>query len=220
VSLKNLWTKRGTTGSVSAPDFHDWHDSTRLFAAMGYYTFTSDSDISVGVDGAPGYAAVTLVSPEFFNVFATPAVVGRTLSTADAATPLSVISHEFWMHRFNGRADIVGQSIDVARRSIPIVGVMPPGFAFPGHTHVWVSAALLPETTSRGAHNYRVVALLRDGASVDAVKAELSAVAARLEAAYPNTNAGKSATAIPLQEQLVGDTRNTLLMLFGVVALV
>src|SRR5262249_35826147 len=114
VSLANFWTKRGVTGAVSGPDFHDWHDTASSFAAMASWTVTSESDISVGATGVPGYAAVALVSPEFFNVFQTPASVGRTFSTADAATPLAVISHEFWILRFNGHPDIVGRAVDVA----------------------------------------------------------------------------------------------------------
>src|SRR5262249_19033950 len=136
VSLVNFWTKRGTTGSVSGPDFHDWHDTASSFDAMAYYTFTSDNDISVGANGTAGFTAAALVSAEFFNVFETPAIVGRTFSTADAAVPLAVISHEFWIQRFNGRSDVVGQAVAVGGRSVRIVGVMPAGFAFPGHTQL------------------------------------------------------------------------------------
>ena len=77
-----------------------------------------------------------------------------------------------------------------------------------------------PETTSRGAHNYRVVARLKEGVGLDRAQAEMTAVAARLEQAYPVSNDGKGAIVVPLQEQLVGDTRPTLNMLAGAVALV
>src|SRR5438552_7151793 len=52
--------------TVSAPDFHDWHDSTSSFAAMSYY---AGGETSVSVDGTADYGAVFRVTPEFFNVF-------------------------------------------------------------------------------------------------------------------------------------------------------
>ncbi|HZT78508.1 MAG TPA: ABC transporter permease [Vicinamibacterales bacterium] len=219
VSLANFWTTRGVTGSVSAPDFHDWQRSSASYDAMAYYAFTSDDGVGVGANGVVDYARVTLVTPAFFDVFERRPIAGRALSAADAA-PTAVVSAEFARRRFTSAAGALGRAIDVERRSVPIVGVMPPGFSYPAGTDIWLSASTFPETTSRSAHNYRVVARLKPGVAIGAARAELAAIAARLEAAYPTSNANKSATMIPLQEQLVGNSRATLLLLFGVVALV
>jgi putative ABC transport system permease protein len=97
---------------------------------------------------------------------------------------------------------------------------MPPGFGFPGRTDIWYFPSATAETASRSAHNYRVVARLKDAVTVSQAQAELSSLAARLSAAYPATNEGKGAAVVPLQEQLVGDTRPTLYLLFGAVGLV
>ena len=37
VSLSSLWMKDGHHGTVSSPDFHDWHDQSTAFEAMAYY---------------------------------------------------------------------------------------------------------------------------------------------------------------------------------------
>jgi predicted permease len=220
VALANFWTQRGTTGAVSAPDYHDWHDTTRSYDAMAYYTYTSDGGIGVGVGGRVDYAGVTAVTPEFFEVFERPAIAGRVFARDDGREVAAVVTAEFARRSFGGAQQALGRSLDIARRSIPIVGVMPAGFGFPETTDVWISSVAIPETTSRSAHNFRVVARLKRDVSVPAASAELAALAARLEAAYPTTNANKSATVIPLQDQLVSNSRATLLMLFGVVALV
>jgi putative ABC transport system permease protein len=131
-----------------------------------------------------------------------------------------VISYDFWTRRFGSRPDALGATVSFGERAFTIVGVMQPGFRFPSSTDVWYPAWVQPETTSRGAHNYRVVARLKDGVGVEQAQAEMTALAARLEQAYPASNAGKGALVVPLLEQLVGDTRPTLNLLAGAVGLV
>jgi putative ABC transport system permease protein len=222
VALTNQWQKTGRRGTVSAPDFHDWHDATTSFAAMAYYTYDLDFETSVTVYGVADYGAVVLVTPEFFDVFGVDALAGRriarTASPGDA--PAAVISFEFWQRRFGGASGVIGRTVTFAQRAVTIIGVMPPGFGFPGRTDIWYYPSAAGETTSRSAHNYRVVARLKNGVEVSQAQAELSALAARLSAAYPATNEGKGAAVVPLREQLVGDTRPTLYLLFGAVGLV
>ena len=222
VALTTQWQKTGRRGTVSAPDFHDWHDSTSSFAAMAYYTYDLDFETSVNVDGVADYGSVVLVTPEFFDVFGVDALAGRriarTASPSDA--PAAVISHEFWRRRFGGSPGAIGRTITFGQRAVTIVGVMPPGFGFPGRTDIWYFPSSSGETASRSAHNYRVVARLKDGVEVTQAQTELSSLAARLSAAYPASNEGKGAAVVPLQEQLVGDTRPTLYLLFGAVGLV
>jgi putative ABC transport system permease protein len=222
VALSNYWLKTGRRGTVSAPDFHDWHDSTTSFAAMGYYTYAAGGETSVIVDGVAEYGNVVLVTPEFFDVFGVDALAGRTIGRSAAAgdAPVAVIGHELWQRRFGGSPAALGRTVSFGQRAVTIVGIMPPGFGFPDRTDIWYFPDGSPETASRSAHNYRVVARLKDDRTVAQAQAELSSLAARLSAAYPATNEGKSAAVVPLREQLVGDTRPTLYLLFGAVGLV
>jgi ABC-type antimicrobial peptide transport system permease subunit len=124
------------------------------------------------------------------------------------------------MRRFGGDARAVGSTVSFGERTFTIVGVMPAGFRSPGDTDVWFPAWVQPETTSRSAHNYRVVARLKEGVALAQAQAEMTAIASRLEAAYPASNDQKGATVTALQDQLVGDTRSTLYLLLAAVALV
>jgi predicted permease len=65
-----------------------------------------------------------------------------------------------------------------------------------------------------------VVGRLRPGVAIEQSKSELAAISSRLEQQYPEDDKGWGATAIPLREQLVGDIRPALLVLFGAVAFV
>ena len=220
VAINNLWRTSGVSASVSAPDFHDWHDTATSFDAMAYY---QGGETSVSVAGAADYATVIRATPGFFDVFGTGPAIGRALETADETpgSPLTaVISHDFWTRRFGGRPEALGATVSFGERTFTIVGVMPPGFRFPTRTDVWYPAWVQPETTSRSGHNYRVVARLKDGVGIEQAQAEMTALAARLEQAYPASNAGKGAIVVPLLEQFVGDTRPTLNLLAGAVGLV
>jgi putative ABC transport system permease protein len=220
VAISTLWRKTGVRGSVSAPDFHDWHDTTSSFDAMAYY---AGGETSVSAAGVADYGTVIRVTPGFFNVFGMAPAIGRVIAAIDE-TPGSpfaaVISHDFWMRRLGGRPDAIGATVSFADRRFTIIGVMPPAFAFPARTDIWYPAWVQPETRSRSGHNYRVVARLKEGAGLEQAQAEMTALAARLETAYPLSNDGKSAIVVPLQEELVGDTRPTLKLLAGAVALV
>jgi putative ABC transport system permease protein len=219
VSVSTDWRTSGTHGTVSAPDFHDWHDRSRSFAAMAYYF---GGETSVSVDGVADYATAAVVTPEFFRVFAVEPRIGRVFGerTSEGGELPAVISHEFWMRKFGGRSDVVGRTVIGFGQVFTIVGVMPPGFAFPDGNEVWYPSYARVETTSRSAQNYWVVAHLADDASLRQAQAELTSIATDLERAYPLSNAGKSAAVTPLQEELVGGTRSTLYLLFGAVGVV
>ena len=220
VAINNLWRKSGVSVTVSAPDFHDWHDHASSFDAMAYY---SGGETSVSAGGAAEYGTVMLATPGFFAIFGVAPAMGRVIEPSDEVpgSPLAaVVSHEFWTRRLGGRPDAIGATVSFTQRTFTIVGVMPPGFRFPTRTDVWYPAWVQPETTSRGAHNYRVVARLKAGVGVERAQAEMTAIATRLERAFPVSNDGKGVIVVPLQEQLVGDTRPTLHLLAGAVAVV
>jgi predicted permease len=219
VSLNSDWRKSGLHGTVSAPDLHDWHDRSRSFAAMAYY---SGGETSVSIDGVADYASAAVVMPEFFHVFGVEPRIGHVFGErgVDTAGSPAVIGYDFWIRRFGGRADVLGRALSTRGQLFTIIGVMPPGFAFPDGNDVWYPSYTQPETVSRSAQNYWAVARLADGVSVQQAQAELSSIAADLERAYPTTNEGKGAAVTALQEELVGGTRSTLYLLFGTVGVV
>jgi putative ABC transport system permease protein len=219
VALSTDWRKTGVHGTVSAPDFHDWHDRTRSFAAMAYY---AGGETGVSVDGAADYASAAVVTPEFFPVLGVAPQIGRVFDGASeaAAEWPAVIGHDFWLRRFGGRPDALGRKVSTGGRVFTIVGVMPPRFAFPDGNDIWYPSYAQPETTSRSAHNYWAVARLAAGVTIEQAQADLASVAADLERAYPTSNKDKGAVVVPLREELVGGTRSTLYLLLGAVALV
>jgi putative ABC transport system permease protein len=221
VAIANLWTKTGRRGStVSAPDFHDWQVQSRSFQAMAYYT---GWETSVTVGPTADYANVYRVTPQFFDVLRMRTAVGR-LPTAEEQKPggalTAVITDAFWKRQFDAQPRAIGSTVKVDDQIFTIVGILAAGYPFPARADVYLPSWITPETKSRSGHNYRAIARLADGVTVDQARGEMTGIARRLEAEYPNTNTGKLTDVFPLQELVVGSTRQTLYLLLAAVALV
>ncbi|HSL71724.1 MAG TPA: ADOP family duplicated permease, partial [Longimicrobiales bacterium] len=76
------------------------------------------------------------------------------------------------------------------------------------------------ERATRNNHNYLGIAKLRSGIDVARAQADMSAISKRLEAQYPDDNKDWGALVRPLQEDMIGGVRTSLLVLLGAVALV
>ena len=221
VAVTNLWTRSGLRAStVSAPDFHDWQAQSQSFDAMAYF---AGGENSVTLNGSADYAFVYVVSPQFFDVLGAKAATGRLLSKEEftAGGPFAVvISDAFWRRQFRGEDRAIGSTVKFNDRTYTITGVLPPDIRYPARADIYYASWVRPETTSRSAHNYRVIARLKDGVTIRQADIEMASIARRLEEQYPESNAAKSTSVVPLHELLVGGTRNTLYVLLGAVALV
>ncbi len=222
VSLSSWSRTGGGHGQVSAPDFHDWHDQSNCFSAMAYYDF--DPELAVSTRSGGEYGAVAEVTPEFLRVFDVSPVVGRFFTpeeTRPGSSPAVVISYAYWQSHFGADPGVLGQVIRMEEHAFSIVGVLPPRFQFPDKTDIWLPANTVnAETTSRSAHNYKVVARLAPGVSLEQAQSQMSSIAARLEQQYPDSNRNKGALVSRVRDEMVGDVRTTLYVLLGAVSLV
>src|SRR6266513_5580055 len=95
VNLSSLWMKDGHHGSVSSPDFHDWHDQSIAFEAMAYYR---DWEMAVTAGTSAEYVRATRMTPEFFRVFHVQPLVGREFVFEEAkpgGTGAAIISSAY-----------------------------------------------------------------------------------------------------------------------------
>jgi putative ABC transport system permease protein len=106
---------------------------------------------------------------------------------------------------------------------VTIAGVMPAGFYFPSRTtEFWRPAGFDPASATRGGHFLSVIGRLKEESSEGLARAstEMKAIAERLAAQYPDTNARESAEVVPLLEQIVGPVRPALMTLLAAVGVV
>jgi predicted permease len=166
------------------------------------------------------------VSPSFFDVLRVAPAIGHTFTgEADRAI---VLGDAFWRRAFGGDATILGQIVTLDGEACEVVGVMPARFTWPvgaiSPADVLVPYAVPATERERGrGHGFylQAIARLKDNVTIEHAAAELSAVAARLEQAYPEWNGGTSIGVRPLLDHLVGGSvRSWMLMLLAGVGLV
>jgi putative ABC transport system permease protein len=173
----------------------------------------------------PVQVEAAFVTHDLFDVLGAKAAVGRTLTPEDdreGGERVAVLSHGFWQRQLGG-ADISRMTLPLSGHTYTVVGVLQPSFTAPAESpDVWIPLRVgNPVAVKfRGVHFLSTFWRLKEGASVEAAQAELDAVAGRLEQLYPDENKGRRFRLISLHEDLVGDIRPALLVLFGAVGLV
>ena len=218
VTNTNLKTgSRNTT--ISGPDFFDWRAQTRSFEALSY--FTGSGEASVTVNNVSDYTTITRVAPGYFRVFGATALVGRLFTEEEerpVGSQVAVISEAYWRRQFDSNPSVIGSPITFNQRPYTIIGVT--SLRYPTRTDIYYPDFIAPEAQSRTAHNYRGVGRLPPGVSVAEAQAEMTAIATGLAQQYPLSNGEKGIAVVPLQDVVVGDTRQTLFVLLAAVAFV
>ena len=219
--VTNLNLKTGTRNStISGPDFFDWRAQSRSFEVLSYYTGVDET--SVTINNVSDYTAVVDVAPGYFEAFGATALAGR-LFTPDELRPGSgsdavVITDAYWRRQFGSDPRAIGSTITSGQRTSTIIGVT--ALRYPARTDIYYPDSVPPESRSRTAHNYRGVGRLAAGVSVTQAQAEMTGIASRLSQQYPVSNGDKGIAVVPVQDVVVGDTRQTLFVLLAAVAFV
>ncbi len=207
--------------SSSYPDFADFRERSRSFSQLAAVsvrqtTVTGKTFEPAIVSGAP-------VTANLFPMLGVRPLLGRAFLAEEdepGATPVAILSGEFWQQRFNSNPNVIGSSISVNGRPTTIVGVMPARFTFPGATALWYPAAEPNDPRTRGQHSYAIVGRLAPRVTIATANREVAAIAKQLETEYPGLNAKRSARVQSMSEAIVGNVRPQLLVLLGSVMLV
>ena len=209
-----------TESNMSVPDIADWQKQAQSFDQIAAF-FSGGVFISTGEEVERVRAAA--VSPEFFPLFKTNPISGRTLQPDDmqqGREAAVVISHSLWQGRFGGTADVVGRKITLNGKPANVVGIMPAGFTYPRDCEVWTPLPLEPAKEARENRFVSVVTRLKPGVSLVQAQTEMDTINQRLAQNYVDTNSGWSVRLTELRESLVGELRTSLLILLGAVAFV
>ena len=218
VAVENRWTDSGDlTANVAGGDLMDMQARSDTFEAFAYYQ--TPGDMGVRVAARAEMVRGARVHPHFFRVFGVDPTAGRLLLPDDAEVS-AVVSPGFAERLFGSVPSAVGRSLTIGSKLHEIVGVVPDTMRFPADTEVWAAAPLEPANRNRSGHNYRTVARLAGGVSVDGANADLATLATRLAREFPDTNGKKAFVVRPLAETMVGAIGTTLFLMMGAVALV
>ncbi len=214
----------GNRASVAPLDYLDFRAQNTTFEQFAA-SFSVPLSLNITGNGDPERLTAAGVTGNYFQVLGVAPMLGRTFQMENetpALSQVSVLSYALWQRRFGGDSTIVGKKITLDSKTYEVIGVMPPDFSFPQRSEAWVPMNFEagPEMKQRRAHFLRPIGKLKPGATIEQAQADTDAIARRLEAEFPATNTGWNLRLIPLQEQLVGNIRPTLFILFGAVGFV
>jgi putative ABC transport system permease protein len=205
--------------SVSAPNYSDWVAETRSFESLGLW---EDLAFNVSAFGEPEQIDGIRCSASLFDVLGVRPSLGRVFTPREEAPGhhLAVISDAVWKIHFGADPAVVGKPVRLNGTIHEVIGVMPPGFRFPGRrTGIWVPLSLRSEDNDRSWHSFLVAGRLASGVTFDQARDEVERVGAAMRQRYKE-NATEGATIERMAHVGLSNTRRILAVLSGAVALV
>ena len=216
----------GTPFAIAFPDYLDWRRDNKSFEHLAL-TRRDSRNLSGILGREPERVGAAFVTANFFYVIGLAPTIGRAFTEEEdrvGGPALAVISDRLWQRAFNRDAGVLGRAVTFHNQSFTVVGVMPPEMSSPQETDVWfpiMRRSNNPAWMARENHPLTYGwGRLKPGVTVEAARAEMKAIAARLEKDFPATNADVTAEVVPLLENLVGAYRRNLVFLLGAVGLV
>jgi len=228
--LVMLWS-RAANGSnerivVSQPDFLDWRERSTSFSELAafsvWFPSLSLADRSDKVLGS-------LVSADFFAALGTRPALGRTFLPEEeqpGRDKVVVLGHSLWRRRFGGDRGVLGRRIVLDGVPHTVIGVLAADFRHPEPlylqetTELWKPLALPSAPAQHSVRFLRVLGLLAPGVTQERARADLAAVAHRLESERPGDDEGLGVRLVSLHEQLSGDLRPALRLALAAAAMV
>ena len=215
--LVTIWsTSNGYQNEASPPNYVDWRRmATKNFSGMAAHA-NGEANL-VGI-GSPRRVQLAMVTPELMPLVGVGPRIGSYISPSNAkSTSIAVLSHDLWRTQFAADAGVIGRVVRLDGAAYTVVGVMPPTYRFPSRdVEAWIPLTSEPDDWADRSNSFlHVFGRLRPGATPEGARAELSAVAARLEQLYPEENKDAGVSVIRLRDQMGQRSKLLVIALFG-----
>jgi putative ABC transport system permease protein len=234
VMVFNSYSQPGPTeAAISPEEFADLRLQSRAFdrwAAMRPQLSALTEGCSEGAGCEPERINASVVSPELFDLLGVLPQRGRPFTAADGVTgaaPVVLISDGLWHRRFGADPSVVGRVITLGGLSRVVIGIMPPRVQFPDdpigyvkdRTDTWIPFNWQERKDGRGNQYLLVLGGLRSGVTIGQARADLAAITAGFKTRFPDRYAEPRLRyqlgSKLLREEMVGDVRTALIVLFG-----
>ena len=220
IMLFSAWPGQGIPRAGSAlPDYRVYRDQNQTLEGLAGF-FYGDVNLSVA-NQMPERVQGARITANLFPLLHVAPVVGQNLLPEDekwGQHRVVLLSYGLWQRQFGGDATVVGHQININGRPWLVRGVMPQGMPFFDNrpqVDVWTPISFAPDDNmdSRNNHFVQLVGRLKPGVTIDQARADMDRIDGALKSQFKE-NEGQLALTVPLQEQLVGDSRRTLLVLW------
>lgn len=218
---------------MSEPEWQDLqHSGIFQYSSPAWY-----DDNNLTGASRPARVSLQCVAPDYFAVLGVKPQLGRTFPPEDHSPSFTyevVISDGLWKRVFSGDPDVIGKTLRLDTDLYHVVGVMPPDFHDPGtslrerNIEVWAATSfygppMLDHPPRSGRNLPTAIARLAPGLTNESAQAKLDALVVSLQKQFPNDyplQSGWRIRLIPLKDTVVGNVRQSLLLLLGAVGLV
>jgi predicted permease len=201
----------------SPPNFRDWRRLSRSFESMAAWHSLSANFVG---DATPERFDGVAATAELLPMLGVHPLIGRWFTSADDAfqAPATVLlSNSLWTERYGADPAVLGRKVLVNGEPCTVIGVMPPGFRFPGREAAfWMPARFGPDDYSDRRNSYlRVIARLKPGVTFEQARAEMKVIGRSIEREYPKDMAHVGVTVIHLRDEISWRSRLLLTALLG-----
>ncbi len=217
---------------ISVPE---WHDLQRS-GIFEYVTPIGGGDVNLTGSSEPVRVRFLNVAPNYFALIGVKPQLGRSFDPQDQTpgfTLEGLISDGLWKRAFAADAHILGKSLRLDNDLYRVIGVMPAGYHDPGRTaeerniDIWLASGFGAPPAPPAVRTSRflpgAIARIKPELTVAAAQSRLDALVASLQKEFPDDYPLQSAwkvRLVPLAEAVVGNVRQSLILLLGAVGLV
>ncbi len=216
--------------TFSVPEIRDLESRVTTIGAFGDFSTVDLTMIGLGLDARMVKAGV--VSGSFFDVMGLRPVLGRLLNANDDgpdAAGAAVLTYRFWATTLKSDPTVVGKAIRLGPRTATVVGVLEPSVPYPADTEIIANIVTSPHhmgatmVTNRTHRMTELFGRLPPGVSLEAARAELTAVHAAIVREHPEAYTPDSDVQLRvtrLRDQIAAPARTVLLVLLAAAAVV
>ena len=215
---------RGSTMGISHLSYHDWIDTMRFAETVAGYR---NSTLNWTGRDEPIQARARFASASYFELHGVEPILGRFYTEAEdrhGGERLAVLSHTMWQSQFGADLAVLGSDVVLKDHRYTIVGVLPGGFEERPQERFYLPLGIWggeDASESRGDHqSLFALARLKPGTTLEMARSQLRAIAAGLEAEYPDTNTSVSAHVQSFDERRTEDFQAIMWALLGATGLV
>ncbi len=209
---------------VSPGNYFDWKTQSGVFEAMA--GLHDSRSVLIDGDRAEEFGKQS-VTADFLPLLGVQPVRGRLFTAQEDLAAahddsLLLISYRLWQNWYGGDEQVIGRKVQINSTPRTIIGVLPRGFYFRDRdVDLWEPLGLDPayDFRSKEGRWMLCVARMRPGVGYSAAQARVTALAQRLEAAYPVFNKNWTADLEPLRDSMLGQAKPALLVLLGAVGM-
>jgi putative ABC transport system permease protein len=206
---------------VSPANYLEWKVRNQSFERMAAFT---QNRLTLTGNGDPQELSTIVVTADLLDLLGIGPLLGRGFvegEDQEGAARTMILSHATWLRQFGGDPSVIGRALTINGEPFTVVGVMPRGFEVFGlPADVYTPFRLSPASRRFIGRSIITMARLKPGVTRDQAQAEMESVMDGLRREQPDFNTGWTANVVPLREQLVGDVRLAVLVLFGAVGAV